>query len=120
MNEKDKPQMDWQQVVLNGGPPCFAVGIPHTIPNKYCGRAERWEGHGSKHGHEYVSLSDLLTTARKEAGEAAWKKAIKVVEAVHRNTMGSVSDWQVLGPLESAMKKEIEAAANTEEGGGDG
>ena len=32
--------MDWQQVVLNGGPPCF-----HLEDGRFCGRAQRWDGH---------------------------------------------------------------------------
>jgi len=46
--------MDWIQVRLNGGPPCFQL-----MPDGYlCGRAQRWEGHPEM--HEYVSLRDLL------------------------------------------------------------
>jgi hypothetical protein len=45
--------IDWQQVVLNGGPPCFFVE-----GGRFCLRAERWEGHGILHG--YASLADLL------------------------------------------------------------
>src|ERR1051325_3808084 len=56
--------MDWEQVRLNGGPPCFYVEGP-----QFCGRAERWGGHGNPAFHEYVSLSDLLTTARAEQAE---------------------------------------------------
>lgn len=46
--------MDWQQVALNGGPPCFHL----CEDGHYCGRAQRWEGHGSM--HKYVPLMDLL------------------------------------------------------------
>lgn len=44
---------DWQQVVLNGGPPCF-----HLEGDRFCLRAERWEGHGEL--HQFISLADLL------------------------------------------------------------
>jgi hypothetical protein len=54
------PQMDWQQVVLNGGPPCFAVLTER--PSWYCGRAQRWDGHG--YDHKFVSLSDLVINER--------------------------------------------------------
>lgn len=54
------PYMDWQQVVLNGGPPCFAV--LDAEENWYCGRAQRWDGHD--YDHKYVSLSDLLDKER--------------------------------------------------------
>lgn len=50
---------DWQQVVFNGGPPCF-----HLEDGRFCLRAERWDGHktigGSGPIHEYVSLESLL------------------------------------------------------------
>lgn len=45
--------MDWQQVVLNGGPPCF-----YLEGTKFCGRAERWPGHPEMHG--FISLFVLL------------------------------------------------------------
>lgn len=48
-------QMDWQQVVLNGGPPCFHLD-PDT--GRFCGRAQRWEGHDEM--HKFVSLAGLL------------------------------------------------------------
>ena len=60
--ETNRPQMDWQQVVLNGGPPCFFVEGGH-----YCGRAERWPGHGNQAFHNYVSLDDLLNAERERA-----------------------------------------------------
>jgi len=49
--------MDWQQVVLNGGPPCF-----HIQPNgRFCGRAKLWIGHKSpQQDHCFISLADLL------------------------------------------------------------
>ena len=50
-------QMDWLQVVLNGGPPCFHVDADD---GRFCGRAERWEGHDDLHA--FVSLADLLRT----------------------------------------------------------
>jgi hypothetical protein len=48
-------QMDWAQVALNGGPPCFHVGDD----GRFCGRAQRWDGHDDL--HRFVSLADLLT-----------------------------------------------------------
>lgn len=54
-------RMDWEQVVLNGGPPCFHL----CEDGRFCGRAMRWEGHrscyrGDKVIHHYVSLANLL------------------------------------------------------------
>lgn len=56
-------EMDWQQVVQNGGPPCFHLMDDGT----FCGRAERWPGHDVTPGepyrsfdHPYVSLFALI------------------------------------------------------------
>lgn len=46
--------IDWQQVVGNGGPPCFFVEN-----GRFCLRAQRWGGHSSDF-HYYVSLEDLV------------------------------------------------------------
>jgi hypothetical protein len=54
---------DWQQVALNGGPPCFAL----EPAGHFCLRAERWAGHPEM--HPFVSLAALLSaydSARKE------------------------------------------------------
>jgi hypothetical protein len=55
-------RMDWMQVVLNGGPPCFYL----QEDGRFCGRAHRWLGHCNGVDHEYVSLADLL---RSVAGQ---------------------------------------------------
>ena len=56
--------MDWQQVVLNGGPPCFHI----DDDGGFCGRAKGWEGHGMKETfHPFVSLADLLRTALRQS-----------------------------------------------------
>jgi len=52
--EKAVTDIDWGQVVANGGPPCFFIEN-----GCFCLRAERWEGHGGVL-HAYVSLADLL------------------------------------------------------------
>lgn len=46
--------MDWVQVVLNNGAPCFRV----EEDGHFCGRAKRWPGHDES--HKFVSLADLL------------------------------------------------------------
>jgi hypothetical protein len=53
---------DWDQVVANGGPPCF-----HLQENgRFCLRTPSWQGHGIPVFHDesvyhaYVSLIDLL------------------------------------------------------------
>jgi len=49
---------DWQQVVLNGGPPCF-----HFEPDRqrFCLRAYRWAGHGVD--HPFTALADVIGAA---------------------------------------------------------
>lgn len=49
-------QMDWVQVVLNGGPPCFHL----YEDGRFCGRAKRWVGHDDGDPHKFVSLEALL------------------------------------------------------------
>lgn len=59
-------QADWQQVVLNGGPPCF-----HVENSRFCLRAQGWDGHDGD--HKFVSLADLiaaLTASKKPAAKA--------------------------------------------------
>ena len=50
--------MDWEQVIQNGGPPCFFLD-----EHGFCGRAQRWLGHTEKNEypeHRFISLQDLL------------------------------------------------------------
>jgi hypothetical protein len=49
--------MDWGQVVMNGGPPCFHLDEEY---GGFCGRAKRWDGHRDGFSHRFVSLADLL------------------------------------------------------------
>lgn len=46
--------IDWEQVVQNGGPPCFFL----DDGPRFCLRAKRWDGHGIF--HSYISLEDLV------------------------------------------------------------
>lgn len=50
--------MDWTQVVLNEGPPCFHV----QDDGLFCGRAREWDGHKLRGGliHKFRSLADML------------------------------------------------------------
>lgn len=67
-------QMDWQQVVLNGGPPCFHV----CEDGRFCGRAKRWDGHEDL--HKFVSLSDMIAAAILADREERDKRVIEVLE----------------------------------------
>lgn len=102
-------RMDWQQVVLNGGPPCFHMD--HESPDRYCGRAQRWNGHD--HDHKFVSLDDLLTTARKEAQRDFVNNIAAVlgaddVEAFTARVMKAKKSPDLDSETRSALKSEAE------------
>lgn len=58
----------WEQVRLNGGPPCFMEDSDGTL----CGRAMRWQGHPEM--HPYLSLSEFLK-GREQSTAAELKAA---------------------------------------------
>jgi hypothetical protein len=60
--------MDWEQVRLNGGPPCFHREDNGTL----CGRAERWFGHDGD-PHKFTSLAEYRSLVEREALEKACK-----------------------------------------------
>lgn len=49
-------QMDWKQIVLHEGVPCFNL---HK-DGRFCGRAQRWIGHCEGADHDFISLETLL------------------------------------------------------------
>src|SRR6266446_682536 len=55
--------MDWEQVVQNGGPPCFFL----QYDGRFCGRAQRWEGHDDD--HQFVSFKQVILSAIERATE---------------------------------------------------
>lgn len=55
--------MDWMQVILNGGPPCFHLDDDGT----FCGRAKRWPGHDEL--HKFIGLHALLSRLRSLPSE---------------------------------------------------
>src|SRR5690348_7967596 len=78
MNDNKFPQMDWQQVALNGGPPCFHVEGP-----QFCGRAERWHGHGNPAFHDFVSLQQYVTKAIADERARCMRIAEQAFEPAH-------------------------------------
>ena len=65
--------IDWVQVVLNGGPPCFHL----EEDGRFCLRAERWSGHHVHKVHKFVSLAayaaECVQAERKRCAEIARK-----------------------------------------------
>ncbi len=77
-------QADWLQVVYNQGPPCF-----HFEPDRerFCLRAERWDGHRDPRFHEFASLADLLSSTLRwvealERENALLKTRVEKVEKI--------------------------------------
>lgn len=62
--------IDWVQVVLNGGPPCF-----HLEEGRFCLRAEKWSGHHIHNVHKFVSLAAYAAECVRAERERC-KKAI--------------------------------------------
>lgn len=59
---KASEHMDWQQVILNGGPPCFHI----CEDGRFCLRAKRWFGHKYDAEHDFVSMNELLTQLQSD------------------------------------------------------
>lgn len=79
---------DWQQVVLNGGPPCFHLEAYGT----FCLRAERWHNEDT---HEFRPLHRLLaelqtpTPAPGQRGEEMKSKGVDLIAAERRPVAGA-------------------------------
>ena len=84
-------QMDWQQVVLNGGPPCFRL----CEDGRFCGRAERWH---SDDTHSFVTLVDLLrenapSAERVELPEQELERVVRRRERASECERWRVDEW---------------------------
>jgi hypothetical protein len=73
--------IDWMQVQLNhsarNGPPCFYVES-HPFGERFCLRAQQWQGHKKGEVHEFTSLAEMLksaTSSRVAGITAILKKA---------------------------------------------
>jgi hypothetical protein len=76
---KAAQEMDWGQVVGNGGPPCFFF---EQERGRFCGRAERWVGHDGD-PHKFVSLAVLLASVAPSVEEREEKILSLVKASVH-------------------------------------
>ena len=54
---KAAENMDWRQVVSNGGPPCFHL----CKDGCFCGRTDKWAGHCDDVSHRFISFAELLS-----------------------------------------------------------
>jgi hypothetical protein len=88
MSSTRVPQMDWQQVVMNGGPPCFATLDDDA--GRFCGRAQRWDGHDYEHKfvslEDYVRQRELEVRAEYDLKLSSARDMIKRVRNSHRSS----------------------------------
>lgn len=68
---------DWQQVIGNGGPPCFYLD---KRDSHFCLRAERWDGHKHDPIHEYVPLHELIAQSEQRGAEMEREACRKIAE----------------------------------------
>lgn len=100
---EEAPQMDWQQVILNGGPPCFA--LLDDEEGWYCGRAQRWDGHDGE--HEFVSLDDLIKAGRIKALE----EAARIAESFYKPLQYRVNPLDVADSIRALVSSTPASAA---------
>jgi len=86
--------MDWGQVVCNGGPPCF-----HVEGGKFCGAAERWAGHRNAEVHKFIPLSDLIEFLQRH-----WEESQKA--AAFHNDRANKLDSELID-LRGYLEREI-------------
>lgn len=111
MNDNKFPQMDWQQVVLNGGPPCF-----HAEGPQFCGRAERWPGHGNPAFHDFVSLQRFLTKAIADERERCARICDNAESPDYEHGL-MANGWEdAKVHLSQAVRRDDTADAQTESG----
>jgi len=96
---REVPQMDWGQVVMNGGPLCFAI-LDDERP-WFCGRAERWAGHDGD--HKFVSLQDYLSQREEDVRAEVEQFLIAAIEQVGPSEAASLT----LGWLQSTTGKTV-------------
>ncbi len=113
---------DWQQVVLNGGPPCFHID-PEGIEPRFCLRAKRWAGHDDM--HNFVSLAQLLAALADEApryktGDLAnaleWaKKVTGRIQSEHCDGESLVQEYRrIERTIVEMFPPQLQAAADEE------
>lgn len=81
---------DWQQVALNGGPPCF-----HLENKRFCLRAKRWAGHGDM--HIFLPLPQSLIASRRRVRELEAereKKEYGLLSSGSRPTLLDIEDTE--------------------------
>lgn len=90
---------DWQQVAMNGGPPCFHID---QRDGRFCLRAERWDGHRPPVViHKFVGLENLIIEAVAQERE----ECAKVVAKRYLDDMKLMNTRRLIAAVENASKK---------------
>jgi hypothetical protein len=106
--------VDWQQVVGNGGPPCFMV--EH---GRFCLRSERWDGHPKV--HSFISLASMLdgyvvaAALRADSAGDGWAERAEVVDRFLRHAAEPNGEYRFrLSPVEyQALAAVLRSADST-------
>lgn len=80
---------DWNQVIYNGGPPCF-----HLDDCGFCFRAQRWQGHDDYHA--YVSLAAFVRAQQLKG----WQDCLDSVRASLRGYPNAGGDIEIMREVE--------------------
>lgn len=108
--------MDWQQVVLNGGPPCFALTGELWIDGRrrYCGRAERWHEHGD---HPFVGLDDLIAPPAPVTTEAPAQPEVAKTRLTELTYVATTDDGlrEIKAWANSRLRADLSLEASVEE-----
>lgn len=99
---------DWQQVALNGGPPCFYL----EDDNHFCLRAERWAGHDGS-PHSFISLAMLLADREAKLREVEALRD-EMRETRTSNAKGWVYAYLVADDLDAILTRPTTTTASEE------
>jgi hypothetical protein len=105
--DADPSMYDAVQHRLNGGPYCYHV----DEDRKYCGRAQRWDGHGLKDFHEFVAIPRSSRDVAPSLGELELVEARAIIEGLEAVTMECGDDDEWLRARTSHAAKFLRALA---------
>lgn len=108
--------IDWGQVLSNGGPPCFYL----EAPDKFCLRAQRWAGHGAD--HKYISLQQVLRSLERDKSELL--RRLKIMCREWREAFGGPDENRTPGDVlersEELIAEIASRSVESDEGSGKG
>lgn len=94
--------IDWVQVVLNGGPPCFHL----EEDGRFCLRAEKWSGHHVHNVHKFVSLAAYAAEERRVERERCAEIARKYVSSGENKDNWTITRDVLANDIAAAIERE--------------